>query len=252
MQQPKFSIITITYNASQWLERTVLSVLNQSYPAIEYIIIDGSSTDGTVDIIRQYASGIATWVSEPDKGLYDAMNKGLKRATGDYVWFINAGDTLYTADTVQKIVASLKKDVSLPDILYGETMIVDAQGRQLGMRRLKAPERLTWKSFRMGMLVCHQSFIAKRELAPFYNTEYRLAADYDWCIRCMQKARTLRNTQLVLSNFLEDGLSSVQRKASLKERYRVMCRYYGPLVTGVLHIWFALRFYTAKWVKGRV
>lgn len=252
MQPPKFSIITITYNASQWLERTILSVLSQSYPAIEYIIIDGASTDGTVDIIRQYASGIATWVSEPDKGLYDAMNKGLKRATGDYVWFINAGDTLYTADTVQKIAASLKKDVSLPDILYGQTMIVDAEGRQRGRRRLKAPERLTWKSFRMGMLVCHQSFIAKRELAPLYNTEYRLVADYDWCIRCMQKARTIRNTQLVLSNFLEDGLSSVQRKASLKERYRVMCRYYGTLVTGALHIWFALRFYTAKWVKGRV
>lgn len=252
MQPPKFSIITITYNASQWLERTVLSVLSQSYPAIEYIIIDGASTDGTLDIIRQYASGIATWVSEPDKGLYDAMNKGLKRATGDYVWFINAGDTLYTADTVQKIAASLKKDVSLPDILYGETMIVDAEGRQRGMRRLKAPEQLTWKSFRMGMLVCHQSFIAKRELAPLYNTEYRLVADYDWCIRCMQKARTIRNTQLVLSNFLEDGLSSVQRKASLKERYRVMCRYYGTLVTGALHIWFALRFYTAKWLKGRV
>lgn len=252
MQPPKFSIITITYNASKWLERTILSVLSQSYPSIEYILIDGASTDGTLDIIRQYASGITTWVSEPDKGLYDAMNKGLKRATGDYVWFINAGDTLYTADTVQKIVASLKKDVSLPDILYGETMIVDAQGHQLGMRRLKAPERLTWKSFRMGMLVCHQSFIAKRELAPLYNTEYRLAADYDWCIRCMQKARTLRNTQLVLSNFLEDGLSSLQRKASLKERYRVMCRYYGPLTTGALHIWFALRFYTAKWVKGRV
>lgn len=252
MQPPKFSIITITYNASQWLERTILSVLSQSYPAIEYIIIDGASTDGTVDIIRQYASGIATWVSEPDKGLYDAMNKGLKRATGDYVWFINAGDTLYTADTVQKIAASLKKDVSLPDILYGETMIVDAEGRQRGMRRLKAPERLTWKSFRMGMLVCHQSFIAKRELAPLYNTEYRLVADYDWCIRCMQKARTIRNTQLILSNFLEDGLSSVQRKASLKERYRVMCRYYGTLATGGLHIWFALRFYTAKWLKGRV
>lgn len=252
MQPPKFSIITITYNASQWLERTILSVLSQSYPAIEYIIIDGASTDGTVDIIRQYASGIATWVSEPDKGLYDAMNKGLKRATGDYVWFINAGDTLYTADTVQKIAASLKKDVSLPDILYGQTMIVDAEGRQRGGRRLKAPERLTWKSFRMGMLVCHQSFIAKRELAPLYNTEYRLVADYDWCIRCMQKARTIRNTQLILSNFLEDGLSSVQRKASLKERYRVMCRYYGTLVTGALHIWFALRFYTAKWVKGRV
>lgn len=252
MTQPVFSIITVTYNASRWLERTILSVLNQSYPSIEYLIIDGGSTDGTVDIIRQYASGIAYWVSEPDRGLYDAMNKGLQRATGDYVWFINAGDTLYTADTVQRIVTSMKKKVSLPDVVYGETAIVDAEGRSLGMRRLKAPARLTWKSFRMGMLVCHQSFITKRTLAPLYNTDYRLVADYDWCIRCLQQAQTIHNTRLILSNFLDEGLSSVHRKASLKERYEIMCRYYGKLSTVVLHGWFALRFYTAKWVKGRV
>lgn len=251
-QLPVFSIITVTYNASRWLERTLLSVLSQSYASIEYLIIDGGSTDGTVDLIKQYASGIAYWISEPDEGLYDAMNKGLRRATGDYVWFINAGDTIYTADTVQKIVASLKKDVSLPDVLYGETALVDAEGRSLGMRRLKAPARLTWKSFRMGMLVCHQSFLVKRELAPLYDTAYRWVADYDWCIRCLQKARTVRPTRLILSNFLEEGLSSVNRKASLKERYRVMCRYYGRLSTGLLHGWFALRFYAAKWIKGRV
>lgn len=252
MTQPVFSIITVTYNASRWLERTILSVLSQSYPSIEYLIIDGGSTDGTVDIIRQYASGIAYWVSEPDRGLYDAMNKGLQHATGDYVWFINAGDTLYTADTVQRIVTSMKKKVSLPDVVYGETAIVDAEGRSLGMRRLKAPARLTWKSFRMGMLVCHQSFITKRTLAPLYNTDYGLVADYDWCIRCLQQAQTIHNTRLILSNFLDEGLSSVHRKASLKERYEIMCRYYGKLSTVVLHGWFALRFYTAKWVKGRV
>lgn len=252
MQQPTFTIITITYNAARWLERTVLSVLSQSYPHIEYIIIDGASTDGTVDIIKQYASGLAYWVSEPDRGLYDAMNKGLERASGDYVWFMNAGDTLYTADTVQRIVASLKKSVSLPDVIYGETAIVDAEGKSLGMRRLKAPKRLTWKSFRMGMLVCHQSFIAKRELAPKYDTQYRLVADFDWCIQCLKRSRKTHNTHLVLSNFLEDGLSSTQRKASLKERYAVMCKYYGKPLTALLHGWFALRFYTAKWLKGRV
>ena len=89
-QSVKFTIITITYNAAQWLERTILSILSQSYGNIEYVIIDGASTDGTVDIIRQYAPGVSFWLSEPDKGLYDAMNKGLQHATGDYVWFINA------------------------------------------------------------------------------------------------------------------------------------------------------------------
>lgn len=251
-QQPLFSIITVTYNAERWLERTVLSVLSQSYPNIEYIIIDGASKDKTTDIIKQYAAGLSYWISEPDKGLYDAMNKGLKQATGDYVWFLNAGDTLYTADTVQRIVTSLKKKVSLPDVIYGETQIVDANGKALGMRRLKAPKRLTWKSFRMGMLVCHQSFLAKREIAPPYNTDYRLVADYDWCIQCLKRAKKIHNSRLTLSNFLEEGLSSINRKESLKERYAVMCDYYGKIPTLSLHVWFAMRFYFAKWFKGRV
>lgn len=251
-RQPIFSIITVTYNAERWLERTILSVLSQSYPHIEYIVIDGASTDKTVEIIRQYEAGIASWVSEPDKGLYDAMNKGLARATGDYVWFLNAGDTLHTSDTVQRIVDSMKKRVSLPDVIYGDTRIVDAEGRSLGSRRLRPPKRLTWKSFRMGMLVCHQSFVARRAIAPAYDAAYRLSADYDWCIRCLRQAKATHNTRLILSDFLEEGLSSVQRKASLKERYAIMCRYYGTLPTITLHGWFAIRFYFAKWFRGRV
>lgn len=249
---PTFSIITVTYNASRWLERTIVNILTQSYPGIEYIVIDGGSTDGTVDIIKQYASGISYWVSEPDKGLYDAMNKGLAKATGDYVWFINAGDTLYTTDTAQQIIHSLQKKKRLPDVIYGEAMIIDEEGRSLGMRRLKAPKVLTWKSFRMGMLVCHQSFLAKREIAPLYNTNYRYTADYDWCIQCLKKAKNIHNTYLILSDFLEAGMSTVNRKASLKERYRIMVNYYGSVSTFFLHGWFAVRFYFAKWFKGRV
>lgn len=246
MQQPTFSIITVTYNASRWVERTLLNVLSQSYPNIEYIVIDGGSTDGTAEIIRQYESGLAYWISEPDKGIYDAMNKGLRKATGDYVWFINAGDTLPTSDTVQSVAARVMKKKVLPDIIYGETNLVDEAGRLLGARRLKAPRKLSWKSFRMGMLVCHQAFIPKRSIAPQYDSQYRYSADFDWCIRCMKQARTFCNTRLVLSNFLEGGTSTTQRKASLKERYAIMCHYYGSFVTIVLHGWFAVRFYTAR------
>lgn len=252
MQQPVFSIITITYNASRWLEQTILSILSQSYPNIEYIIIDGGSTDGTVDIIKQYSSGLSYWISEPDKGIYDAMNKGLQKATGNYVWFINAGDSLYTSDTVQRIVSLLQKKKVLPDIIYGETAIVDNNGLSLGMRRLKAPDKLSWKSFRMGMLVCHQSFITKRTLAPLFNLKYRYSADYDWCIQSMKQAKTLYNTRMTLSNFLDGGVSTTQREASLKERYDIMCQYYGVVSTSLLHLWFAVRFYTAKWFRGRV
>ena len=143
----KFTIITITYNAAQWLERTILSILSQSYGNIEYVIIDGASTDGTVDIIRQYAPGVSFWLSEPDKGLYDAMNKGLQHATGDYVWFINAGDTLPHADIIQRIVQKIEKRKHLPDVIYGETAIVDAQGKMLGMRRLRPPKKLFFVAY---------------------------------------------------------------------------------------------------------
>lgn len=252
MQYPIFSIITITYNASKCLEQTVLSILSQSYSNIEYIIIDGASSDGTLEIIKQYESGVSCWISEPDKGIYDAMNKGLQRATGDYVWFINAGDSLYTSDIVQQIASLVQKKKVLPDIIYGETIIVDEDGKSLGKRRLKAPDKLTWKSFRMGMLVCHQSFITKRTIAPLYDLTYRYSADFEWCIRCMKNARRIYNTRMVLSNFLDGGVSTTQRKASLKERYDIMCQYYGSVSTSLLHIWFAIRFYAAKWFKGRV
>lgn len=252
MQQPLFSIITITYNASQWLEATILSVLSQSYSGIEYIIIDGASTDQTVDIIEQYASGLAYWSSEPDKGIYDAMNKGLGKATGDYVWFINAGDTLCTSDTVQSVVSLLQKKRTLPDIIYGETNIIDESGNYLGTRRLKTPKKLTWKSFRMGMLVCHQSFVAKRTIAPLFDLRYRYSSDFDWCIRCLKDSKKIYNTHMILSNFMDGGVSTSQRKASLKERYEIMCRYYGKILTSLLHIWFAIRFYTAKYLNRTV
>ncbi|MCD8176027.1 MAG: glycosyltransferase [Tannerellaceae bacterium] len=250
--QPVFSIITVTYNAASCLERTIRSILQQTYPGIEYLIIDGNSTDGTLELIRNYESGISYWVSEPDKGLYDAMNKGLAKATGDYVWFMNAGDSIYSPDTVQKIVDSIPQRAEWPGVIYGETAIVDADNRFIGMRRLKAPQQLGWKDFRNGMLVCHQSFIPRREIAPLYNTKYKLVADYDWCIKCLKKSACNHNTHLILSNFADEGLSSINRKQSLKERYRIMCTWYGTLPTGLRHVWFAIRFYFAKWIKGRV
>jgi Glycosyltransferases involved in cell wall biogenesis len=248
--RPLFSIITVTYNASQFLEQTILSIISQSYRNIEFIVIDGNSTDGTQDIIRKYESHIAYWISEPDNGLYDAMNKGLAKATGDYVWFINAGDEIYSPDTVAQFAAKLPE--TLPDIIYGETEIIDANGQSLGMRRLHAPEKLNWKSFRMGMLVCHQSFIVHRKIAPAYDLSYRYSSDIDWCIRCMKNAEFLFNSRLSLSKFREGGMTTENRKASLKERYLIMCKYYGKIPTQLRHIWFAFRFYSAKFLKGRV
>ena len=261
MNLPVFSIITVTRNAEKVLEKTVLSVVNQTYHLIEYIIIDGGSTDGAVELIKRYESGLHYWISEPDRGLYDAMNKGLHTATGDYVWFLNAGDVLKHNEVVKELSA-LATQKGLPDILYGETDLMDGDGVIFAERRLKTPRKLTWKSFRMGMLVCHQAFIVKRSIAPEYDLKYRYSSDFDWCIRCLKrvgeagKVREIKkmgnivNTHLRLVNYLYEGTTTANRKASLKERYEIMCRYYGIIPTQIRHLWFAVRFYWAKLFKN--
>ncbi|MBZ4651555.1 MAG: hypothetical protein JG761_355 [Proteiniphilum sp.] len=236
----KLSVITITWNAAATLERTLRSVREQSWPHIEHLIIDGGSDDGTLELIGRFANEQLRWVSEPDRGLYDAMNKGAAMAKGDYLCFLNAGDTFFAADTVEKMMLTFE-DASAPDILYGETAIVDDAGTFLHMRRLKAPEKLNWKSFRQGMVVCHQAFIVKRELFEPYNLAYRFSSDFDWSIRMMKKATSIHNTRLTLINYLNEGMTTRNRKASLKERYRIMARHYGQLSTFLHHLWFVVR-----------
>ena len=242
---PKFSIITVTFNAGAMLEDTIQSVITQSYRNLEYIIIDGGSKDRTLDIIERYRTHIHAVVSEPDQGLYDAMNKGLKLATGDYICFLNAGDELHEDDTLLLMVHSITEN-ALPDVLYGETAIVDEEGHFLRMRRLSAPERLTWKSFRNGMLVCHQAFFARRDLAEPFDLKYRFSADFDWCIRIMKKSQALHNTHLTLIDYLNEGMTTRNRKASLKERFRIMCKHYGYISTILRHLGFVIRAVTKK------
>ena len=242
---PKFSIITVTYNAEKVLEDTIQSIVTQSYKNVEYIIVDGGSKDHTLDIINRYREHIHTLVSEPDKGLYDAMNKGIRLATGDYLCFLNAGDELHEDDTLQLMVHSIT-GTELPDVLYGETAIVDEEGHFLRMRRLSAPEDLNWKSFKDGMLVCHQAFFPRRELAEPYDLRYRFSADFDWCIRIMKKSHTLHNTHLTLIDYLNEGMTTRNHRASLHERFRIMCRHYGYLSTLARHAWFALRLLLKK------
>ncbi len=238
---PKFSIITVTYNAGKVLEDTIQSVITQTYKNVEYIIVDGKSTDSTMDIVNRYREHIHTIVSEPDKGLYDAMNKGIDLATGDYLCFLNAGDELHEDDTLQLIVHSLNGEKELPDVIYGETAIVDEEGHFLRMRRLSTPEHLTWKSFQHGMLVCHQAFMPRRDLAVKYNLKYRFSADFDWCIRIMKKSRVLHNTHLTIIDYLNEGMTTRNHKASLKERFHIMCHHYGTASTIMRHMGFAVR-----------
>ena len=238
---PKFSIITITYNAAPVIAPTLKSVLEQTYTDYEYLLIDGGSKDDTV--AKAKASGIefAHIVSEPDNGLYDAMNKGIALATGDYLCFLNAGDAFYAPDTLQTIANAAATEETLPDVLYGETAEVDEDRNFVRMRRLQTPKVLTWRSFKSGMMVCHQAFYAKRDIAPMYDLKYRLSSDVDWCIRVMKQAKKLVNVNATVVNYLQNGLSLQHHRASLKERFRIMSKHYGLLPTIGRHLWFIVR-----------
>ncbi len=247
--------VTITYNAASVLQRTLDSVLAQDYPHITHLIIDGASTDATLGMVNAYIkrsnaadNGHRIQVtSEPDKGIYDAMNKGIRSLDGDYVCFLNAGDFLPAPDIASRIVAQVEHSPVAPAVLYGDTDIVDGEGRFLRHRRLAPPERLTWKSFRHGMLVCHQAFYARTDLAiatPF-DQSFRYSADVDWCIRIMKAAQEenapLLNLHTVVANYTEEGQTTLHHRESLLERYRVMERHYGRVSTLLMHCWFAVR-----------
>lgn len=260
--QPKFTVVTVTYNAEQTLERTLQSVASQTYPHVEHLIVDGLSNDGTLTLIQEYAEDNSVcanphdirFIREPDNGLYDAMNKAIDNASGDYLVFLNAGDKFHSPDTLEKIVADVMSinsgasDIEeLPAVLYGETDIVDNSGEFMRHRRLKAPASLSWRSFLDGMLVCHQSFYVRTDVAQefHYNLRYRFSADFDWCVRLMkyahQQGLALYNTHQILTDYLSEGMTTKNHRKSLLERFRIMCRHYGCVQTIRQHLWFVVR-----------
>ena len=204
------------------------------------MIIDGASTDDTLDIVGKASIASLRVFSEPDKGLYDAMNKGIARARGRYIMFLNAGDAL-ADDTVLARLALLVGDN--PGVIYGQTQLVDAQRNVVGQRHLIAPKRLTADSFLKGMVVCHQAFVARRDLVPNYDLHYRLSADYDWCIKVLKQspANAYAGKAPIIS-YLADGMTTRHHRASLWERYRIMCRHYGAGMATLAHLSFIPRY----------
>ena len=235
--QPRISIITICYNAASTITRTLRSVSAQTYPNIQYLIIDGASKDNTLELVRELAPETEVY-SERDKGIYDAMNKGLDRATGDYVWYVNAGDALASPTTVEDLVRATCTGDILPDVLYGDTRLIDAEDHDLGLRRLRPPLQLDWRSFRSGMLVCHQAFVAKRSISPHYDLRYRFSADVDWCIRVLKEAKTTAFYPEPIALYLNEGTTTANHRASLIERFHVMRHHYGLVTTVLQHLRF--------------
>lgn len=237
---PLISIITITYNAAGELAPTMKSVKEQSFTDYEHLIIDGASTDNTLETARTLATSSLRILSEPDNGLYDAMNKGLAMARGRYVLFLNAGDSFHSADSLEAYGREAGKGA---DIIYADTVVVDRDRNFISPRHLSAPPILSLHSFSKGMLVCHQAFMVRREIAPKYDLHYRFSADYDWTVRCIKRTKPGKcvNLRRVTIDYLSDGLTDKNKLKSLRERFRIMCRHYGTLNTIANHIGFVFR-----------
>ncbi len=223
------SIITITFNAEPYLERTIQSILAQTDQDFEYLIIDGGSKDGTLALANKYRDRVNVLVSEPDKGLYDAMNKGLHMAKGPYVWFMNAGDQIAEAEAVYKLKMLMSEGA---DVIYSDTIMVDEQGQSLGLRSQVTPHRLPevmhWSKFKYGMLICHQSFVVNKAICPNYDIE-NLSADIDWEIICLKRAEKISLYPGILSKYLLGGISQKQHRRSLADRYKVLRKHFGWL-----------------------
>jgi glycosyltransferase involved in cell wall biosynthesis len=239
MYNPTYSItiVTITYNAESFLERTILSVLAaQRQFDIEYIIIDGRSKDKTVEIIKRYETHISHWVSEPDSGLYDAMNKGLEIATGKYIWFLNAGDEIHDTEVLIHLFDRLADNA---DVYYSDAMFVNDSGSVVGLRSQITPHRLPknlkWQDMALGMKVCHQAFIVRRTIAPKYDIT-NLSADIDWEIECLKNSNKTTYLDFILCKYLTGGLSVQRHRQSLIDRFKVLKKHFGLLPTLWNHV----------------
>ncbi len=182
-KKPVVSIITACLNAENTIEQTIQSVIKQTYPKIEYIIIDGNSTDGTLDIIKKYEDHIAKWISEPDSGVYDGMNKGIIHSTGDILCFLNSGDLLYDKDTINNVVDRFSNKNVYG--VYGNVEVLNDYRKDKLIRGCKVtPNKLLYRH------ICHQALFVRRFLFDeigMFSTAFKLASDHEFIIKSIKK-----------------------------------------------------------------
>lgn len=224
---PLISIITVTFNAEKFLKKTLESVAQQDYPHIEYVIVDGLSSDSTLQIINDFKGINFNIISEKDKGIYDAMNKGIALANGEYLMFLNAGDLLENSNTL----SSLIHNGNSADVIYADTKIINTHFELVGMRHFIPPAHLNWKSFKRGMVVCHQSILCRKEICPNYDLNFKIAADIEWAIRLLKNAKTAVNAQIISTQFMQDGFSTQYRYKGWLERFKAQSKHYGLIQT---------------------
>ena len=227
MNTPKVTVVTVTYNAKDLLEETILSVINQTYKNIEYIIIDGASTDGTVDIIKKYEKHIDYWVSEEDDGIYYAMNKGIDKATGEWINFMNAGDSFADNNILSKIFF-LK---NLNSIIYGDYYLISESGN-CNYQNAKLLDEI-----QKHMISPHQSFFIKISLMKQnrFSKEYKMASDYDFLLKCYKKGIKFMYLKLPISKYLAGGYSK-SNKVQLDLEYMYIQSKYLSNIEKINHL----------------
>lgn len=224
IKNPKVSIITVVYNGEEFLEDTIRSVISQNYTNIEYIIIDGQSTDSTIEIINKYDKHIAKWISEPDKGIYDAMNKGIDIATGDWLNFLNAGDSFVSNDVLYKIFSSNLKDESL---LYGDIIAIKETGQKLNVKAIQLKDD---NSIKKGMKVCHQAIFYSKDIIIKYDDQLRLKSEWKHLIEILRKPEfKSKKFDFPFVYYSQGGIGAKELKLNHKEYREVFFELYGKI-----------------------
>ncbi len=225
---PKITVITIAFNEVDNIEHTLQSVINQTYPNVEYIVVDGGSNDGTVEVIQKYASSITRWVSEKDKGIYDAMNKGIKWANGDWVSFMNAGDWFIDEKVIEQVIRASPKEA---DMIYGSH---EVRHKHLVKHKSPKPVSSLWKY----MVFSHQTLFARASLLkenPF-DLSKGSSADFYFIYQAYLNHAIFHNTGLKIASFASGGLSDEKVIQSYKQTWKIVREYDTRLIVHLFHI----------------
>jgi len=213
---PKFSIVTVTLNAVLYIEKCLISVVSQNCANVEYVVIDGGSADGTLELLQRYREHIDCLVSESDRGLYHAMNKGIRAATGDFIYFLNSDDYFCDSAILADVAEIIQADPSL-DLVYGDVLV--EQGGTL-VRQAQVPQLDRESLCRQGF--CHQALFARRDVllrTGGFSEDCRIVADGDWLARALASGVKCRHIDRVVATIGSEGLSNMTNWRDEKRRY---------------------------------
>lgn len=229
------SVITVVRNDAEGLVRTMDSVAAQDYRQIEYVVIDGASTDGTLEVLKKRQARLSCWISEPDGGIYDAMNKGARMASGEYVCFMNAGDCFASQDTVTRVFNPQPKS----ELVWGDCIVESSKGEEYDPASVVIPR------LHRQMTVCHQSMFTKRSslLGRPYDTSFRIAADYDFLCERILAGASWEYRPLPVSRINDKGASAQIFRTSIREKKQIALSRFPGKRASILFHYFILSLY---------